>query len=180
MPGAETGPSGALPRPAGQCYVGRLTLKSLQDRAWLLLFIVGLAVLGAGIIHLYSNQPVADGLGFVPGNTGLTWDQLVAQDPGMATAVLAFQKLMAGMVVVFALLYLGMLLTAYRQGQRWAWFAAWLIVVVLGGFIAAATAYNGWTTGPWHDAAPWSFAIQFAMILLGLFLPFRKFFPRAA
>jgi hypothetical protein len=46
-----------------------------------------------------------------------------------------------------------MVLTAYRMAERWAWFAAWLNLVLIVGFGAVATAHDGWGIGPWRDTA---------------------------
>ena len=63
-------------------------------------------------------------------------------------------------------------LTGYRKGEKWAWYTLWLAPILL----VTSGIYNSYFIG---DIGP---LLQFmpvtAISLAGLFLPYRKFFPR--
>jgi hypothetical protein len=54
----------------------------------------------------------------------------------------------------------------------------WLNLMVLGGTAALATAIGGWEATPARDPGVLGIAVLSALVLLGLFLPLRIFFPR--
>jgi hypothetical protein len=151
----------------------------LANRAWVLLFVTGSVLLFGGLVQLVADRPVASGLsGIVPSNLGMSWDSLQALSPETAMAILGFQRMLALFIIAFSLLDLSVVLTAYRRAERWAWFAMWLNLVVLGGSAALATANGGWDTTPARDPGVLGIAILSALVLLGLFLPFRTFYPK--
>jgi uncharacterized membrane protein YqjE len=150
------------------------------NRAWVLLFVTGSVLLFGGLVQLVADRPIASGLsGIVPANLGVSWDSLEARSPGTAMSILSFQRMLALFIIAFSLMDLSVVLTAYRRGQRWAWFAMWLNLVVLGGTAVLATANGGWEATPSRDPGVLGIAILGALVLLGLFLPFRTFFPKS-
>jgi hypothetical protein len=155
-------------------------MAAIANRAWVLLFATGSVLLLGGLVQLFADRPVASGLsGIVPANLGVSWAGLVARSPETATAILGFQRMLALFIIAFSLLDLAVVLTAYRHGERWAWFAMWLNLVALGGSAALATANGGWETTPARDPGVLGIAVLSTLVLLGLFLPFRRFFPKA-
>lgn len=156
-----------------------MALRDYERHAWLLLFISGLPLLFVGVVHLVSDRPLAAGLGFVEGNLGVTWEELVAGSPATAIAILGFMKVMAVFAMGFSLLFLSVVATSFRRGERWAWYAAWLYPAGLLGFASIATIYQGWGSAEWFlvVVTP-SITILMALTLLGLLLPLRRFFPK--
>jgi len=154
-----------------------MALKNLAGRAWVLLLIGGAALLLGGIVQLVADRPVASGLAFVQGNVGVNWDQLVASAPETATAILGFQRMLAIFVIAFAVLDLAVVATAYRRGERWAWYASWLNVAVFAGFVAVARLLDGWGASPSAEAAIVALLMLVAISVAGLVLPIRIFFP---
>lgn len=71
-----------------------------------------------------------------------------------------------GMLTVgFAIFTIAVSLTAYRRGERWAWYAFWYWPI----FWVLAALYT------W----PGAFLLLFLIVsLVGLLRPYRKFFPR--
>jgi len=62
-------------------------------------------------------------------------------------------------------------LTAYRKGERWAWYILWSVPVFFLGFVAIAMSIGASGLLP--------FLTLFVVLsLLGLLLPFRRFFPK--
>ncbi|HZY94250.1 MAG TPA: hypothetical protein VFE98_05225 [Candidatus Bathyarchaeia archaeon] len=71
-------------------------------------------------------------------------------------------------LLAFTLLTIGISITGYRKGRRWAWFVLWYVPVSLG-----LAAYDQYVTG-------YGVGLVFVMglAIAGLLLPYRKFFPR--
>jgi hypothetical protein len=66
--------------------------------------------------------------------------------------------------LAWSVLVIAISLNSYRRGEKWAWYAFWILVVELSLFII--------------DERFWGDALVLVIVLLGLFLPFRKFFPK--
>ena len=64
---------------------------------------------------------------------GRTWEQFAALDPEVA-AIYSMDLAMLG-VALAAFSALGMVVAAipYRRGERWAWFASWLVPLLYAG-----------------------------------------------
>lgn len=154
-----------------------MTEKAFESYAWLLLLFAGCLFIFAGVVHFVSGRPVAAGLGFVRGNLGMSWPELLADSPDVANAISGFVRMMAVFILGLFVLFVAMVSTSYRRGERWAWYAAWVCPVALLGYVAVAALHQGWARGEWVWVAP---GIGFVLVLitLGLFLPFRKFFPK--
>ena len=61
--------------------------------------------------------------------------------------------------------------TSYRKGKKWAWYLLWYVPVVF-----VISSYEQYVDG----SAPLVATFPFVIIsLLGLLLPYRKFFPKA-
>ncbi len=61
---------------------------------------------------------------------------------------------------------------SYRKGEKWAWYAFWIVPVI---FLANAVWFSDLVT----RTDPLITGLVFLLIpLLGLFLPYRKFFPK--
>ena len=78
--------------------------------------------------------------------------------------LLAGNNLAAEPQLGFSVLIIAISFNSYRRGEKWAWYASWILVVELSLFIA--------------DARFWGDALVLVIVLLGLFLPYRKFFPK--
>jgi hypothetical protein len=102
-------------------------MQRLGRNAWLGLLamslLIGLAGLWALLVGITEDQTVPVGL------TGLTATQLQAQSPqGYRFADFGVRAGGMGLVVVAALLA-GIVVFAFRQQQRWAWWALWALPV---------------------------------------------------
>lgn len=150
--------------------------KAYERHAWVLLLVMGFGFLLFGTVHLVTGRPVASGLAFLQGNVGMTWSELVAENPEMAHAISGFIRVMAVFDLGLFVLYVSMVATSYRRGERWAWYAAWVFPGALVGFIAIGVLHGGWPPGEWWVAP--SLGIVMIIVLLGLLLPFRVFFPK--
>lgn len=150
--------------------------------AWLLLLVASLPWLYGPLINLAQGEPIASGMQFWendPANASATsWADLVAQRPDGAAAVAGYNRMASVFGLAYGLLLVTVICTAYRRGERWAWFAAWTYPGALIGFITVATVHHGWgvATAPWGAL---SLEILIGVILLGLLLPVRIFLGHA-
>lgn len=144
------------------------TEKTYEKYAWILLFALGMVALAFGIYYFVVGiQPDAQ---LVKSITGTTWNELVASEPG-ATAFIMFTVRVLGLTLIgFGVFAMAVASVPFRRGERWAWYVSLYIPVYLTA-IAANNLING--GGFWLQ-----FVVFLIISLLGLLLPYRKFFPR--
>ena len=76
--------------------------------------------------------------------------------------------------------------TAYRRGEKWAWYALWSIPAMFIGFLALWINAGATLTilallggrGVLEEGLP-IFEFLLTLSLLALLLPYRKFFPKS-
>lgn len=107
---------------------------AIRRRGWW--YLVGVSVL----LVLFGVLDVATGAAADPaialGLTGLTLDELRAQDPAGYRLFDFFTRTQGILLVVSGALLTVILVIPYRAGRRWAWWTAW----VLPAWTAAVTA----------------------------------------
>jgi hypothetical protein len=147
--------------------------KFYEKYAWIIFVLIGLMVLVGGIPHAFglNTDPT-----LVQNISGQTIDSLKISDPlffnlynyyfsggGISDIGVAF------FLIVIAI-------TAFRQAHKWAWFALWFVPVFFGSWIVLSSALP-------LEARTSLYTPLVAFIVLsiiGLLLPFRKFFPKKA
>jgi hypothetical protein len=72
----------------------------------------------------------------------------------------------------WSFLVLAITLTGYRRGEKWAWYTLWLVPVLL----VSSALFNVSVVGDVFQTLEWIPVMTAS--LLGLLLPYRKFFPR--
>jgi len=98
--------------------------------------------------------------------------QLKASSP-VATNLVRFHYGEMGLLKTsWSLFVLAITLAGYRRGEKWAWYTLWLAPILL----AWSAFYNVSFVGDVNQALEW-IPVTFVS-LLGLLLPYRKFFPR--
>ncbi|MCJ2531698.1 MAG: hypothetical protein LN413_05250 [Candidatus Thermoplasmatota archaeon] len=151
--------------------------RAYERYAWIILFLVAVifAFFGLGDIILGTAADPA----IVEGITGMTPAEIGAAEPRIL--VLVEQQVRAGGAVfmVFGILAAVIAWTSFRGGERWAWYALWtlpLLNVLI--FLIQYTSLD-LSTGvlpPPLLSAP----VFLAIAVVGLLLPIRRFFPKAA
>ncbi len=136
--------------------------KVYEKYAWILFLVLGFFVL------IFSLGTLVGGPSFgrpFESRTGVTWDQFVASNPRIAS-YWDFQLRSSNAIGLMAGLFvMAISLTSYRRGERWAWYALWTIPAI------TALLYAMQLVDPQSD---WFFGV---IALIGLLLPYRKFFP---
>lgn len=152
--------------------------KSYEKHAWVLLVIAASPVLFFAVVHIISDGPRAFEL--VEGNLGISWEDLASEEPEIANVIRGFVKSMGVFALGFAALFMVIVTTGYRKGERWAWYAALLFPAILIGFAPIVPSYGGWQDPVQFRGVITGIVTMLALMLLGLLLPFRRFFPKAS
>jgi hypothetical protein len=137
---------------------------------WVVYLGLGLLWLVVGFMQAFSPDGLLDNEALLV--TDITWSELKASNP-MASELVRFTYGGLGLLKVsWSLLVLVVTLTGYRRGEKWAWYTLWLVPILL----VSSALFNASWFGRINEA------LQFIPIttvaLVGLLLPYRKFFPR--
>lgn len=137
-----------------------------EKHAWILLFVVGLylAIIGGShTVMIFGTNPLSD-------ITGLNWD---AGSPQTDVAI-GWLKTISQWIFFSSVVFMAIAAVPYKKGERWAWYLMWALPVnlVVGTLRELANGLFFWPLWFPMVVAPTVVAI------LGLVLPYRKFFPR--
>ncbi len=143
--------------------------KAYEKWAWIIFFAIGAIFFVINVVYLlFISEPLTDG-DRLQTLTGMTWSQLVASSPGLANYITLGAKEFSLNGAAFAFFVVVISLKGYRRGETWAWYALWVLPVYRA--VDAALIF-GSTRLVEYDTFP-----LLIVFLLGLFLPYRKFFP---
>lgn len=148
---------------------GLETARWYQRWAWVLPFLSGLLAIFSGVyLAVYGRPGPGELAGF--SSVGQTWAELVAADPGLAGYISQLFVFLGSIFVVTGLLVAVIAVTAFRRGERWAWYVLWslppLYLVIIGVDVTSRFPHL------------WAFySVHLALVVLGLLLPIRQFFP---
>lgn len=149
--------------------------KALQRYAWIVLLVVGAIslLIGLGDFIFAGNGDPA----LVASMTGTPWTELMVTNPRTANLVNLLSRILGAWLIGFSILAVGISVTGYRKGDRWAWYALWALpltfVLIFAAFLTAGRV-PGAPTPPALFSAPGLFVLS----ALGLLLPFRRFFRK--
>jgi len=142
-----------------------------EKYAWIAFFALGAIFLVSAVPHAFGfNTDPA----LVESISGTTPDDLKDSNPMFFD--LYSYYFMGGALsdIGFAFLIIVIAMTAYRRGEKWAWYAFWFVPAYFLGWVAL-----GLTIESSSSTIP--YLMVFIMLsLVGLLLPFRKFFPSKA
>jgi hypothetical protein len=128
--------------------------------SWVLVLTVAvLSVLSALYVGL---TPTADQTEL----QGRTWEEFASQDPEVA-AIYSMDLALLGMSIgAFAVLASVVAAMPYRRGERWAWYALW-VVPLLWGAVAARMIIDQYSAAS-------VYAVAAAVAVVGLLIPIRR------
>jgi hypothetical protein len=143
--------------------------KFYEKNAWILLFTLGLLSAAFSLLFILLGGSLLDFLE-IRGVTGMTWDQVVASSPRLADEINLVARAGYGFSNLIGAVLLTMVsMRSYRKGERWAWYSMWIVPIALGSITV-----TGFSSG----AGGWPiFFGLFVAALLGVVLPYKKFFP---
>jgi len=96
--------------------------------AWLLFFILGVLAVIAAPILLLGNPPDPPS---PEGFTGLSSDEINARIPGMSGYISSISTQLGNFMLTSGVLMAAMAAGPFRRGEKWAWYALWVIPLML-------------------------------------------------
>lgn len=148
---------------------------ALQRYAWAVLLVVSAIslLIGLGDFILAGNGDPA----LIESMLGMTWEEVKATDASLVHLVDLLTRILGAWLIGFSILAAAISATAYRGGDKWAWYALWALpftyLLIFAVFLTANKA-PGAPTPPALFSAPGLFLLS----ALGLLLPIRRFFPQ--
>jgi hypothetical protein len=147
--------------------------------SWVVFVALGLIITLFGLGDMMTGGATFEGgeAPTVQGISGMTWQQLSSASPDAANMIDYLVR--AGGINLFLLGLLSAVVaaTAFRRGERWAWFAMWLWPLWLAMIVLLLlSAYK--QPGPGVPPPLVSGSIFLVITVLTLALSFRKFFPK--
>ena len=140
--------------------------KSYEKYAWIILFVVGLLAAFSSPIGLLGNPPNPPS---PEGTTGLSLDQIALRVPGMMAYIGSITRQLGNFMLAFGVMTMGVAAVPYRKGEKWSWYLSWIVPVLV--VIQLVNSNGGYL---------WQLDLAFLfLVLAGLFLPYRKFFPKS-
>ena len=116
-------------RSAQSADAGTGFVQRWRSYAWVILVAAdaGLLLWGLGAALIPHNLLGPGGKAILPagfeGYSGHSWDQLTATTPSIAGYITLVFRMYGIYIVAFSLLAVMIAATAYRRGERWAWWA---------------------------------------------------------
>ena len=145
--------------------------KAYEKYAWIIPFAFGIFNLLFSFVLFFAPRRLEDpSFSAVESLTGRTFAQIATSDPGVANytyyLIRTFTIFIAGLNAYLAVVSA----TAYRRGERWAWYLTWLVPALF----VLDLPYE-FLVRAFIDV---SSIIIVAILVVGLLLPYRKFFPK--
>ncbi len=150
--------------------------RAYEKYAWIIPFAFGIFVLLFSIALFIAPSMLEDRSNRIPPNsaveslTGRTLAQIALSDPGFANYGYYLIRILSILFSFFSVYIAVVSAVAYRRGERWAWYLTWL----LPAFFVFAGAWEPFVVG-FTDYANLP---VIAILVVGLLLPYRKFFPK--
>ena len=144
--------------------------RAREKYGWVVFLFLGLLWVVVGLVQVFSpDELLRTDTQLI---TGMSWSELKTLSP-VATDLVRFHYGGMGLLKTsWSFLVLAITLTGYRRGEKWAWYTLWLVPALL----VWNAIYNVYFTGDVNEMLQW---IPITTVsLLGLLLPYRKFFPR--
>ena len=147
-----------------------LILRVYEKYAWVILLALGLLWFVVGLYSVFLPEGVFET--DVQSVTNMPWIDLEASSPVAADFVIFIYGQLGLLKLSWAFFVLVITLTGYRKGEKWAWYTMWSVPILLVSNALFSAIYTG------DVSQPLQFLPITTITLLGLLLPYRKFFPR--
>lgn len=149
----------------------KMNEKFYEKYAWIIFIAIGVIVLLGAIPHTFglNTDPT-----LVQTISGKTIDELKVSNP-MFFNLYNFYFVGGGLSDLgFAFFLIVISATAYRLRQKWAWYAFWFVPAYFLSWVVLSS------TLPLESSSSLipPLTVFIILSLIGLLLPFRKFFPR--
>lgn len=146
-------------------------MKVYEKYAWILLFAIGVIIIVTAVPHAFGINTDPETVQRI---SGMTLNELKDSNPAFFNLYIFYFSFGGLSDLAFAFFIIVISLTAYRKGEKWAWYALWFIPAYFIGCAAITMSIE----------SSLSLLLPITMFvilsLLGLLLPYRKFFPSKA
>ncbi len=142
-----------------------------EKYGWVVFLVLGLLWLVVGLVQVFGPGELLE----IDAQllAGMSWNELEALSPLATDLVRLNYGFMGLLKTSWSFLVLAITLTGYRRGEKWAWYTLWLVPALL----VWCAFYNVSFIGDVNQALQWIPVTTVS--LLGLLLPYRKFFPKS-
>ncbi len=141
---------------------------TLKKYGWILLFISATAITFL-TLFVSGIYVLSGGHEFMLEDYGRAWIELSSNYPHVAENFITMQKETLVGYLGIGLFSISMIYFPFRDGQRWSWFAMWILPAsMVVGTIREFQVQTGFAFFSW----------ALLMSILGLLISYRKFFPR--
>jgi len=145
--------------------------KVYEKYAWIILFAIGVIFLVTGVPHALGINTDPETVQRI---SGMTIDQLKDSNPAFFNLYSFYFRFGGLDDLGFGFFITVISMTAYRKGEKWAWYALWFLPAYFIGSAAITMSIES-------SLSLLLPITMFAILsLLGLLLPYRKFFPSKA
>ena len=144
--------------------------RAYEKYAWVVYLALGLLWLVVGLTQVFNPERLLDNE--AQHIIGMSLSELEASFPEATELVRFLHGTVGVLKTSWSLLVLAITLTGFRRGEKWAWYTMWLAPVVL---VHQGLWYSVFL-GDFNEMLPWIPVTTVSLV--GLFLPYRKFFPR--
>ncbi len=151
-------------------HPGFLMDRVYEKYAWVILLAAGLLWLVVGIVAVFQPEGIFET--DAQSVTKMPWSELKASSPLAADFVIFVYGQMGLLKISWSFFVLAIALTGYRRGEKWAWYMMWSVPVLLVSDALFSSIFIG------DISQTLSFIPITTITLLGLILPYRKFFPK--
>ncbi|MHC1680545.1 MAG: hypothetical protein AB9860_04765 [Methanomassiliicoccales archaeon] len=142
-----------------------------EKYGWIILFALGLLWLVVGIVAVFQPEGIFET--DAQSVTNIPWSELKTSNPEAANFVIFVYGQMGLLKIGWSIFVLAITLTGYRKGEKWAWYLMWSVPA----FLVCDALYTAIFIGDISQVL--DFIPITTITLLGLLLPYRKFFPRS-
>ena len=143
--------------------------KAYEKYAWLIPFVMGLFFLVSMAATIFSPGILTGAENAVMTLTGTTFSQIAASSPGVANYIYYLITILAIFSAGLGAFIAIVSATAYKKGEVWAWYLTWVVPVLFLLDFA-----NDYRVLGYVDVGS---IVIIAILVVGLLLPYRKFFP---
>jgi len=143
--------------------------KAYEKYAWVIPFVMGLFFLVSMSVTILFPVILTGAEGAVQSLTGSTFSQLAASSPVLGNYIYYLIRVLAIFSAGLGAFFMVVSATAYRKGEVWAWYLTWVVPVLF-----LLDAVNDYYAFRYVDVSSMVIA---AILVVGLLLPYRKFFP---
>ncbi len=142
--------------------------KIYEKYAWVVFFAIGAMTIVSAVPHALGLNTDPE---LVRNIVGMTIEDLKVSNPIFFDLYNFYFRSGGLSDFGFAFLLMVISATAYRRGEKWSWYAFWIVPAFFLGFVALSLTLES-------SSSLLPPLMMFVILsLVGLLLPFRKFFP---